>query len=205
LPPGTVVASPTPSQIVHIVQSGETIIAIAQDAGVPVSVILSANNIENPDLIKIGDRLIIPQGSTPTPTPGANLATVLPNYEPVTLLQPLNGSRIIGGDKTVLLHWLSAGILRDTETYRVTIEQVNGSLRYGPVYIKATALHLPLDILPTPDDPNRSFHWTVTIVRQVGVGNDGTPLYDVISPEASRTFDWVAAPPTPTLTPVPLP
>jgi len=214
IPPPTPTPSPTraavtlavgaaPTEIIHVVQSGETLIAIAQEYGVPTSVILDANNIVNPDLIKAGDRLIIPQGPTPTPVPEANAATTLPSYGPVTLLQPLNGDRIVGNDRTVLLQWLSAGILRNEETYRVTIEQVDGSIRYGPVYIKATGLHLPIELFPAPDDPQRAFRWTVTIMRQVGVGSDGTPLYDVISPPVSRTFHWITAPPTPTLTPVP--
>jgi len=201
-PDSALLLSPTPQAILHIVQTGETLIAIAQNYGVSVSAILNANNIQNPDQIRAGDQLIIPQGVALTPTPGPNAETPLPRYDPVILLQPVDSSRIPGGDRTVLLQWLSSGILRDTETYRVTLEQLGGAIRYGPIYIKATALHLPLELLPPPGDRNREFRWTVDIVRQVGVGSDGTPLYDVINPAASRTFSWLPAAPAPTLTPV---
>jgi len=194
----------TAGQIIHIIQPGETLIGIAQRYGVPQSVIMSANDLTNPDQITAGQSLIIPQGSPPTPDALAS-PTPLPGYAAVRLLLPLNGSRIVGGDGPALLQWLSAGILRDEEAYRINVEQINGNIRYGPVYLKATALHLLPDLFPPPEDPSRSFRWTVTIVRHVGVGNDGTPLYDVVSPPASRTFSWIPAPPLPTLTPVPVP
>ncbi len=196
-------SSPALKEIIHVVQAGETLITIGENYGVSTSAILSANDIQDPDLIRVGDRLIIPVGVTPTPAPNASAPTALPNYEPVTLLQPLDSGYIIGNDKAVLLHWLSAGILRSEETYRINVVQVDGSLRHGPIYIRATALHLPVDLFPAPGDAHRTFRWTVDIVRQVGVGKDGTPLYDVVSPPASRDFQWIPAPPTPTLTPVP--
>jgi hypothetical protein len=165
---------------------------------------MSLNNIPDPNQIVAGQSLIIPQGSTPTPDALAT-ATPLPSYGAVRLLQPLDGSRVVGNGMPVLLQWLSSGILRDDETYRVTVDQVGGSIRLPPVYIKATALHVSPDLFPPPGDPNRSLRWTVTIMRQVGVGSDGTPLYQVVSPSASRTFLWLLAPPTPTLTPEPGP
>lgn len=204
-PAVTPLFSVTPKEIIHIVQSGETLIAIAQRYGVSVSAILDANDILNPDQIRAGDSLVIPQSLTTVLAPGPGTPTPLPGYGPVMLLQPRDAGRITGAQVPVLLHWLSAGVLRNTEIYRVTLEQVDGAIRYGPIYLRATALHLPLDLFPPPDDPRRVFRWTVGVVRQVGVGSDGTPLYEVISPPASRTFEWLPALPTATLTPVPSP
>jgi LysM repeat protein len=201
-PEGTPPPNATPGQIVHIIQPGETLIQIAQRYGVAQSAIMSLNNIPDPNQIVAGQSLIIPQGSTPTPDALAT-ATPLPSYGAVRLLHPLDGNRVVGNGMPVLLQWLSSGILRDDETYRVTVDQVDGSIRLPPVYIKATALHVLPDLFPPPGDPNRSLRWTVTIMRQVGVGSDGTPLYQVVSPSASRTFQWIVAPPTPTLTPEP--
>ena len=203
--PQDATAAPAPGStgIVHVVQAGETLIGIAQKYGVTVSVILQANQIEDANQIRVGDQLIIPQASAATTTPGSVVETPQPSYGPVTLLQPLNGSRITGNQRNVLLQWLSAGILNEDETYRLTLEQVDGDIRYGPVYIKATALHVPLELFPAPDDPHRTFQWAVTIMRQVGVGSDGAPLYAVISPPSSRIFHWMPALPTPTLTPIP--
>ena len=204
-PEETPIFSPTPKQVIHIVQSGETLIGIAQKYGVSVSDIMGANNVANADEIRAGDQLIIPQGTAPEAVPGPGTPTSIATYAPVTLLQPLDASTFKGAGKTILLQWLSSGVLRENETYRVTVEQISGSIRYGPVYLQATALHMPADRLPAPDDPYREFKWTVIIMRQVGVGSDGTPLYGVISPAASRTFTWLPEAPTPTLTPVPNP
>ncbi|NOX62315.1 MAG: LysM peptidoglycan-binding domain-containing protein [Chloroflexi bacterium] len=75
-PTPTPTISPTP--IVHAVQSGETLIAIAQRYGVSVSAIQEANGIINPRALRVGQQLFIPtepnaqilSGSpTPTPTP----------------------------------------------------------------------------------------------------------------------------------------
>ncbi len=204
-PESTPVLSPTPKEVIHIVASGETLIAIAQKYGVSITAILNANDIENADQIRAGDPLIIPQEDIPASTTGPGTPTPLPNYGPVLLLQPLDGSRVVGNAKTVLLQWLSSGILREDETYRVTVDQIGGGIRWGPIYIKATALHLPDTLFPAPDDPNREFQWTVTIMRQVGVGSDNVPLYEVISPSSSRSFEWLPSIPTPTLTPIPAP
>jgi uncharacterized protein YkwD/LysM repeat protein len=48
----------TPQQ--HTVQPGETLLVIAQQYGVSVDAIVSANNITNPDRIDVGQVLIIP-------------------------------------------------------------------------------------------------------------------------------------------------
>ncbi|MBK9123180.1 MAG: LysM peptidoglycan-binding domain-containing protein [Chloroflexi bacterium] len=52
--------------IVHIVQSGEVLGAIAERYGVGQSVIVSANNLTNPNALSVGQRLLIP---VPTETP----------------------------------------------------------------------------------------------------------------------------------------
>ena len=197
--------SATTAEIVHIVQAGETLIGIAQQYLVPVDDILRANNIQDPNQIHAGDQIVIPRIGGPQSSPGPGTPTSLPNYGAVTLLQPLDGSRIVEADRPILLQWLSAGLLRDNETYRVTIEQIEGTLRPPSTYIRATSLHVLPDLFPPPNDSHRTFRWTVTIMRQVGVGNDGTPLYQVVSPSVARTFQWLPAQATPTLTPVPNP
>ena len=57
----------------HVVEPGETLSTIAEAFGVTVEAIVAANEIENPDLIAVGERLIIPppttEAATPTPTP----------------------------------------------------------------------------------------------------------------------------------------
>ncbi|MCU0507200.1 MAG: LysM peptidoglycan-binding domain-containing protein [Anaerolineae bacterium] len=49
---------------VHVVRSGETLASIARNYGVSASAIARANGISNPDLIRVGQRLVIPGGGS---------------------------------------------------------------------------------------------------------------------------------------------
>lgn len=49
---------------VHVVQAGETLSIIARHYGVSTTAIIRANGIANPNLITIGQRLVIPSGGT---------------------------------------------------------------------------------------------------------------------------------------------
>jgi hypothetical protein len=191
--------------LIYVVQPGDTISTIAERFDVAVQAILDANNITDADLIREGDQLIIPVGPVAAPTSVPGTPTQPANYGAVMLLLPLDGSSFTGNGKNILLQWLSSGILRSEEAYRVTVNQVGGNLRYGPIYIKATALHVPGDLFPDSNDDNRTFEWNVSIVRQTGVGSDGNPVYSIISPQVTRRFVWLPVVPSPTLTPAPTP
>lgn len=52
--------SAIPSQAIHVVEPGEFLSVIALRYGVTTAAIVEANDIENPDLIEAGQRLIIP-------------------------------------------------------------------------------------------------------------------------------------------------
>jgi LysM repeat protein len=59
-------ASAAPEErVIHIVQRGETLYSIARSYGVSMQAIVQANSITNPNLIYVGQRLVIPtrQGS----------------------------------------------------------------------------------------------------------------------------------------------
>ncbi|HIP87994.1 MAG TPA: LysM peptidoglycan-binding domain-containing protein [Anaerolineales bacterium] len=58
--------------IVHVVQRGENLFRIGLRYGVTVDVLAAANGILNPNHIYVGQRLIIPTGSTPVPSPPAS-------------------------------------------------------------------------------------------------------------------------------------
>ncbi len=78
-PLDTAVPAAAATPIVHVVQQGDTLQAIAFDYGVRVDALQRANGIENPQLLQIGQELIIPLGQNeglrapslllPTPTP----------------------------------------------------------------------------------------------------------------------------------------
>jgi len=75
-PPPTATArtpTPQPAAVTYVVQRGDTLFAIGRRFGVNPYDIARANNIVNPGLIRVGQRLIIPTGGgspiVPTPTP----------------------------------------------------------------------------------------------------------------------------------------
>jgi LysM repeat protein len=77
-------AAPQPSQpIVHIVQRGETLAAIAWRYGVTVWSIAAANGLSNPNFIYTGQRLIIPGTQSPKPKP-----TSAPGTKPTATTTP---------------------------------------------------------------------------------------------------------------------
>ena len=55
-------------QTIHIVKSGENLTRIAQQYGVTVNAIVQANNLTNPNVIHMGQRILIPRRST-SPAP----------------------------------------------------------------------------------------------------------------------------------------
>jgi LysM repeat protein len=81
LPPAdtaTPTVSPTP--IVYVVKSGDTLLGIALEYGVSVEALQAANSIEDPRFLRVGQTLVIPTGEEeisgssgglllPTPTP----------------------------------------------------------------------------------------------------------------------------------------
>jgi LysM repeat protein len=70
VPTATPTATPPPGQgTIYIVRTGDTLYSIARRFGVTVQAIMAANNISNPNLIYVGQQLIIPSPGTPGPTP----------------------------------------------------------------------------------------------------------------------------------------
>lgn len=74
----TIAPQPREPQM-HTVQTGETLGSIAQLYGVSVEDILAANNLTDPNMLSVGQQLIIPIGGfEPTPIPVTPLVTVPP-------------------------------------------------------------------------------------------------------------------------------
>lgn len=55
----------TPTQVIHEVQTGETLLAISLIYGVDVQDIVTANNLASADVLDVGQQLIIPVGGLP--------------------------------------------------------------------------------------------------------------------------------------------
>jgi murein DD-endopeptidase MepM/ murein hydrolase activator NlpD len=56
--------TPEPGPLIYIVQPGDTLYAIATQFGVPVELLATANNIDDPNQLSIGQRLLIPPQSS---------------------------------------------------------------------------------------------------------------------------------------------
>jgi LysM repeat protein len=59
-PTVTPAATPAPTPTVYIVRSGDQLSRIAKKYGVTVAAIQAANSIKDPNLIRVGQKLIIP-------------------------------------------------------------------------------------------------------------------------------------------------
>lgn len=85
----------TPAPVYYIVQPGDTLSAIALKKGISAEVLARVNELQNPDLLQIGQRLLISDQVTisgerlPTPTP-----TPLPCLE--GCLRPPPGCQVKG-------------------------------------------------------------------------------------------------------------
>jgi murein DD-endopeptidase MepM/ murein hydrolase activator NlpD len=85
---------------VHIVAAGETLSGISERYGIPIERLMAANDLSNPDLIVVGQRLILPgQPSLPELAPAHDLVTY--QMQPGETLSVL--ARRLGVDPQALL------------------------------------------------------------------------------------------------------
>lgn len=85
LAPTQAAPQPTPTALVHIVQPGEFLRAIADRYGVTTAEIARANGIQVTDVLRIDQRLVIPQQGTPQ-TPAAGQVHVVRSGENLHLI-----------------------------------------------------------------------------------------------------------------------
>ncbi len=79
LPPTpTFTPAPTPTPVIHVVESGDTLFGIALEYGVSPEAIQQANGLDDPQYLRVGQALIIPLGEEDTEAqPGSAPANVL--------------------------------------------------------------------------------------------------------------------------------
>ncbi|HHY12649.1 MAG TPA: LysM peptidoglycan-binding domain-containing protein [Firmicutes bacterium] len=71
MPPEKPPALPPAERTEYVVQAGDTMFGIARRFGVPLEVLIRANpQVRNPDVIIVGEIIIVPKGKPPAPTPG---------------------------------------------------------------------------------------------------------------------------------------
>jgi LysM repeat protein len=184
-------SAPQARRVIHEVESGETLITIANEYGTTVEGILGANNLDSPDLIYVGQNLIVPlmpptatatltATATPSSTPG-------PPYPAPDLLSPPNSVIVQVGDAPVVLSWTSVGILRENQAYLVELET---PARLEPITYttQATVWRLPLDLRPT--GRRRGLSWRVTVVQHPATGPEVSGWEPISLPSETRHFVW---------------
>jgi LysM repeat protein len=123
-PQPTPAPTPTPDHVLHVIQPGETLTAIAIRYGVTVEAIVVANGITDPNHIQAGDVLIIPLGDAASPTPGPS-ATPAPTAS---------------GSPEVTIYVVQAGdtLQRIANRFGVTvqaIQEANGITDPNKIYV----------------------------------------------------------------------
>ncbi len=86
-PPPT--ETPTPSgPRTYVIEEGDTLSSIAEQFEVDVLLLMSVNNIEDPNALFVGQEITIPSPDQELPTPTALPATLLPGQEVEYVVQP---------------------------------------------------------------------------------------------------------------------
>ncbi len=107
-PPREAVLTPTP--IVYLVQSGDTLIPIANKFGVSVADIAAVNSGLDPASLQIGQRLVIPGASTNPGASNANPGALLPSPTPLPFeIRGMNVVRTAAGSLECLGEIVNGG------------------------------------------------------------------------------------------------
>jgi len=84
-----IIPSPTPSGM-YVIKSGDTLSGIAADFGSTVEEIMTLNNITNPEMIQVGQTIIIPSLVDRTPLPAPTFGPLdTPTIEPTATPVPV--------------------------------------------------------------------------------------------------------------------
>ena len=201
-------ATPAPVKIAYIVSQGDYLELIAERFGITADQLAEANGITINTVLQVGKELEIPNQQataeptrtptvTPTPTPTAvkrNLPTARPTstdaksfpYQQPLPLAPVNNTVFEGADTSILLNWISVGILASNEWYQVRIWK--DDVQDVPLifYSKATSWRPPLGFYSSDNAPY-TIRWQVVVVGSVMA--DST--FDIKSPvSAIYSFYW---------------
>jgi LysM repeat protein len=185
--------TPTGGTLLYSVQAGDTISEIADRFDSRIDWILDANKRKATDMLRPGDRLLIPLSNrTPTPPPTAT-PTVTPPPSPTSdivlrppiLLAPPNNAAF-AGDSEALLRWASSAVLGKDQWYVVTVQALDSDAAVAPHWTKGTQWRLPAEVREIGKATTR-FAWQV----QVLTGAPGEPDAQPASPPSeTRVFSW---------------
>jgi LysM repeat protein len=181
-------------KVVYTVQANDTLSGIAANYNVPQDAIRFYNGMAS-DNVLTGTTIVIPlceRFATPGPTP---TPTLPPPYPAPSLLLPADGAAFSLANDVVTLQWASIGTLRDNEVYQVTVQDLT-ALNLGDTvrivdYVRDTKYIVPSSFRSN-DNQAHVIAWSITVVRQSGVDEQGQPVY--VSAGAvsdKRVFSWV--------------
>ncbi len=114
-PPAQATATPSPSGpipgegIEYVVVWGDTIELIATRFGVSVEDIVAANNLTDPDVIKVGDVLVIPGASAPAPQPGVHIVRPGETLSSIALMYGTTVDAIVSANGIVDANFIHVG------------------------------------------------------------------------------------------------
>jgi LysM repeat protein len=183
-----------------IVEADMTLSSIAANYNVSMSDIRIYNNLPN-DIVRQGDRLIIPlcdrlptAGPTLTPTP-------LPPYPAPNPLLPRSGAAFTATDEAVTLQWASVASLFPGEVYRVMVQDLTSAEEKILVdYVSDTKYILPASFRPIDTTPH-IIQWSVSVARQIN-SDPNNPIYEEAGAISQfRVFSWVGSGIAPTAAP----
>ena len=98
--------------VVHTVQSGDTLNRISQQYDVSVDDIMAANGLTDPNIISVGQQLIIPVGGLPTPT-------VPPPTEIAALPSPIPTEAVVTGQGEIAIAGINTPGVLATEAVQI--------------------------------------------------------------------------------------
>lgn len=125
--------SPTHGPLLHTVQAGETLASIAATYGVPLADLIAINHIQDPDLIRVGEVLVIP-GARVTPLPSQNpVSSPTSGPPPTPVPRPTLPALAVSGPHRVEI----AGVLGAGDLERETVRLRN---RGGAVSLEGWSL-----------------------------------------------------------------
>jgi LysM repeat protein len=191
--------TPTPTLnvevAIHIVEAGDSLLAVAVQYGTSVEAIMEANHIQDARFIRAGESLIVPLG-TPTPTPQptslpTNTPTPGPRYAAPIPLAPPQEEYFWGDGQPILLNWISVGFLSDGDWYLAELRYMcNGteSVTYG--WTRATSWRVPPSLCPKKGDDQHQFHWQVRVVHSPAPDTDVSQVKGLSPASEARTFYW---------------